>query len=376
MGIEKTTKRARDILFWPRMTQEIEIMILACNICQERREANPKEPLTSHRIPEGPWEVLATDLFDYDGSVYVLVVDYYSRFFAIEKLPDERSITVINKIKHILVTHGIPLKIVSDNGPQYTSREFQVFTRNWGIQHITSSPIYPQSNGLAERTVKTVKRLLDKAKASGNDPYLAMLEYLNMPLEDQASPAQLLMSRRTRSIMPLTQRQRRPVVIPPREVKRQRLKQQEHQKRYYDRGAHPLKPLQVGESARVRMNKIWQPAVVTDKVADRSYVVRTEKGLYRRNRRDLYPMPIYTEPRSATPELETPARHSEPDITHCENTQNTQPTVPATPAKLTPAKSSPCRDKPVIETCATPRVTRYGRIVKAPKHLAQDFVKL
>ena len=45
----------------------------------------------------------------------------------------------------------------------------------WGFQHKTSSPVYPQSNGLAERTVQTVKNLMQKAKASGEDPYLSLL---------------------------------------------------------------------------------------------------------------------------------------------------------------------------------------------------------
>ena len=74
----------------------------------------------------------------------------------------------------------------------------------WGFQHKTSSPVYPQSNGLAERTVQTVKNLLQKAKASGEDPYLSLLSYRNTPVSDAGSFAQLLMNRRLRTDLPTT----------------------------------------------------------------------------------------------------------------------------------------------------------------------------
>ena len=69
---------------------------------------------------------------------------------------------------------------------------FKTFLREWGIVHKTSSPYYPQSNGLAERMVQTVKRLLKKSK----DPYLALLNYRTTPGRDTASPASLIFGRR------------------------------------------------------------------------------------------------------------------------------------------------------------------------------------
>ena len=52
--------------------------------------------------------------------------------------------------------------VFSDNGPQFTS--FSQFVKTYDFQHVTSSPFYPQSNGLAERTVQTVKALLRDAE--------------------------------------------------------------------------------------------------------------------------------------------------------------------------------------------------------------------
>ena len=68
--------------------------------------------------------------------------------------------------------HGIPNKLMSDNGPNFTSREFKLFTDSYNIEHMTSSPTYVQSNG-KENNVKTAKKIMQKALDAHADPYLA-----------------------------------------------------------------------------------------------------------------------------------------------------------------------------------------------------------
>ena len=98
---------------------------------------------------------------------YLLTVDYDSNFCEVDHLPDTKSSTVIRKLKSHFARQGIPDVVFSDNGPQYSSQEFERFSQLWGFQHQTSSPGYPQSNGKAESAVKTAKRLMMKAKAAG-----------------------------------------------------------------------------------------------------------------------------------------------------------------------------------------------------------------
>jgi hypothetical protein len=107
----------------------IEEMILKYNTCLERRYENTleplkREPLKSHSIPEQPWQVLASDLFSLHGQDFVLVVDYYSRYFEVNRFEDTRSNTVILKLKKTFSHHGIQEKLVTDNSPQYSSGEF------------------------------------------------------------------------------------------------------------------------------------------------------------------------------------------------------------------------------------------------------------
>ena len=79
------------------------------------------------------------------------------------------------KLKKQFATHGVPRLLISDNGPQFKLRVFSNFAKLWGFEHITSSPRYPQSNGLAERAVQSAKNVMTKCAEDNTDPYLALL---------------------------------------------------------------------------------------------------------------------------------------------------------------------------------------------------------
>ena len=106
---------------------------------------------------------------------FLVVVDYISNYPEVAKLEDLSSTNTISHMKSIMARHGLPSVVVSDNGPQFSSREFRQFAMQYGFKHVTSSPEYPQSNGKAEKAVQIVKRLLKKAKENYEDPYLALL---------------------------------------------------------------------------------------------------------------------------------------------------------------------------------------------------------
>ena len=98
--------------------------------------------------------------------------------------------------------NGIPEVIISDGGPQFRSK-FRNFAQEWGFQHIQSSPYHHQSNGEAERFVRTVKDILTKAHQSGQDPDMALLCYRSTPINSKPpSPVELMNSRRHRTLLP------------------------------------------------------------------------------------------------------------------------------------------------------------------------------
>ena len=215
LGIVKSKNRAKEVMFWPGMNSQTEDAVSNCPACTEHQSSNPKEPMIAHKLPDRPWQNVATDLLELENEQYLIVVDYYSRYFELESRPNTTNAAVINKRKSIFSRHSIAEKVVSDNGPQFSAQAFARFAKEWDFSHVRGSPTYPQSNGLAEKAVHIAEQLLKKVKLKQRDSYLSLLEYSNNSVDSLATPAKLLMSRHLRSILPITSNHPRPSVVHP-----------------------------------------------------------------------------------------------------------------------------------------------------------------
>ena len=80
--VEKSIAQARKTVHWPGMTSNIKVKILKCNTCLKCRNHNQKQPLVQHEIPDLPWQNIGSDIFKYEGKIYLFVIDYYSKFIA------------------------------------------------------------------------------------------------------------------------------------------------------------------------------------------------------------------------------------------------------------------------------------------------------
>ena len=131
--------------------------------------------------------------------------------------------------------------------------------------------------------------MLKKSTNSGSNPYLALLEMRNTPIEENmGSPAQLLMGRRLKSKLPASSDLLKPSHVTNTDVKDKLKFRQERQKFYHDRGAVELPPIEVDDQVRIRRGAKWQPAVVIGEHNPNSFTVETpDSGQYRRNRQHL-----------------------------------------------------------------------------------------
>lgn len=343
LGIEKCLARARTTVYWPGMNGRIKELIAKCTTCLQFKRQNRSEPLKPHSIPDRPWEKVGVDYFYFKGSDYLLVVDFYSKYPEVINVTSKTAETTITAMKSIFARHGIPNIIIADNMP-FNSRRFKQFASEWDIRVITSSPNYAQSNGMAERTVQTIKQLFRKAEHSGDDPYVALLNYRNTPITDlDLSPAELLMGRTLRTTLPTPEHLLKPTT----DVKHKLLKRQNKQKKYFDRHAGKcLSTLHPGNVVRVRIptEREWTPATVLKSCTEpRSYIVKTPEGNeLRRNRKHLMET------------NEPPPPFIDPPIENI-SVSDTSPTTPL------PENSSPAT--------ATDNVTRTrcGRAVVLPK---------
>ena len=289
LGIEKCKARARLCVYWPHINDDIENTVKSCTVCNQFGNSIHKEPMIPHQLPGRPWEEVSADYFTLHTQDYLLVIDYYSKYPEVIPMTSKTAEATITALTSIFARHGIPNKLIADNMP-FNSKKFHEFSKKWNFQVVTSSPNYPQSNGLAERNVQTIKKLLKKAKAGGNDEELALLEHRNTPITGMSySPAQLLMNRRLRGCLPMTTKSLQPSV--PTLAKRQLQKSQKKQKYYYDGHTKSLPPLEPDDVVRYQTPTHWEPAVIIQKhSAPRSYDLITTSGrTIRRNRRHLKP---------------------------------------------------------------------------------------
>ncbi|UYV67812.1 K02A2.6-like [Cordylochernes scorpioides] len=290
-GITKCRARAKDHVWWPGIGQEIQDMVKTCEKCIENQPLK-HEPLIPNDFLERPWQKVGMDLFHYEGSEYLVVVDYFSRFIEVVRLTKLSSEAVVDHCKAIFARHGIPDIVISDNGPQFcpsTTSAFTKFASEVGFRHITSSPKHPQSNDQAEAAVKIVKSLMKKNK----DPVLALMEYRATPLAKGLSPAELLFGRKIRTMGG-------------------RGAAEDGAENGFDRchAATKKAELIAGEKVWVKDLRAWG-SVIEKASAPRSYIVKTPVETYRRYSLLLASSQQQVDPSETSPDSELLAETEE-----------------------------------------------------------------
>lgn len=284
-GMVKCKARAREILYWPGMSKDIELLVGRCEVCEKFSKQNAKEPLLPHEPPNRPFEQVGADIMEFGHKYYLVVVDYYSKWIEVSLVANKTAMEVIGKLKCIFARYGVPKYLICDNNP-FNSFKVRKFAKDWDFEHKFSSPRFPQSNGMAERAVGIVKNILRKT----NDINVGLMEYRNTPLSDlNLSPAQLMFNRRLKTKLPMTDKLLKTQIN--KNVKPQLVARQNKQKYYHDRYAHSLPELNSGDNIVMLNFKTgqWEKGKVLYKhKLPRSYIVIDSRGkTLRRNRKHL-----------------------------------------------------------------------------------------
>jgi transposase InsO family protein len=206
-GMNRMKGLARSYVWWPGMDKDIELMVHQCSVCQEHQKSPVTAPLHPWEYPDGPWKRVHIDYAGpFMGEMLLIVVDAYSKFIEVGIMKQTTSSATIRKLREIFAEHGLPDMIVSDNGANFTSREFAAFMQSNGIVHVKTAPYHPSSNGLAERAVQTVKEGVKKTAGDSFHMKLHrfLLRYRITPQSSTGrSPAELLFQRRLKTRLDL-----------------------------------------------------------------------------------------------------------------------------------------------------------------------------
>lgn len=253
MGIAKCRERAGSSVWWQGIGRDISNMVDSCQFCQQNRPTQRKQPLITTDLPGGPWERIAADMCSHKSQEYLVVTDYYSRYLEVVHMKTTTSHAVVMSMKNLFARWGVPYEMVSDNGPQFRSREFQIFAEEYGFNHVTSSPHQPHANGAAEKAVHIAKSILKQ-----EDPFKALMAYRSTPIAATGySPSQLIMGRVIRTTLPTLPRNLEPAWPDQEKVKDNDDRAKSSYRYYYNRrySTKPLPPVSAGDNVLVRTNK-------------------------------------------------------------------------------------------------------------------------
>ena len=153
----KSTLHQLSTVWWPKMSTEVKLSVNRCERCKEFDTCWPEQSLKPSDILP-PWHTIAIDIFHVDQKPYLSIVDYGSRYPEVFRVRREITEEITTALDNAFSHRGPTCELMSDNGSQFTSKQFKSFCKSWGIRHRKSAPRYPRANGMIERFHRTFKR--------------------------------------------------------------------------------------------------------------------------------------------------------------------------------------------------------------------------
>lgn len=208
-GTSRMKMLARGFIWWPGLDKAVEDYVRTCRVCQVVQPAMQPVPLHPWPYPSKVWQRLHVDFAMKGQFNFLVLVDAYSKWVEVWLMNSTTTSQMVSKLRNVFAAYGFPDEIVSDNGPQFVSQEFEHFLAKNNIKHTRTPPYHPISNGAAERLVQTTKRALLKQLLSdvaqnresvqtGLDSFL--MSYRNTPHSVTGStPAQLFLKRQPKT---------------------------------------------------------------------------------------------------------------------------------------------------------------------------------
>jgi Integrase zinc binding domain/Integrase core domain len=208
-GVNLTTERASRAVWWPGMAAHIKDTVERCTSCRERLPSQTHEPLQHGPDAQRPFEKLHADLFVAHGIHWLAVADEFTGWPYLVSLGTNTTSAAVKKaLRDIFATHGAPIILKPDGGPQLVSEETRCFLAQYGVKVTPSSPHLPRTNGRAEAMVKKLKKMVlgatkpGKKRPDEDELVMGMLGLRNTPRYGGQSPAELLLGQNVRDGVP------------------------------------------------------------------------------------------------------------------------------------------------------------------------------
>ena len=155
IGMPRMKSLVRSYVWWPGLDKDIEDLAKSCLACQSHKHAPAVAPLHPWTWPTSPWNRIHIDFAGpFQGKMFLIVVDAHSKWPEVFEMSSTTVPATIAILRRLFSSYGLPQQLVSDNGPQFMSKEFCIFLKERGVKHIHCSLYHPSSNGLAKCSSK------------------------------------------------------------------------------------------------------------------------------------------------------------------------------------------------------------------------------
>ena len=130
LGIEASKRRARELMYWPGINNDIERMVKTCEVCNSNKKQQQKEPLQPHPVPNRPFQRIGADLLEFEQQQYLITADFYSGWFEIDLLPSQKTSTVVQKLKALCLAMELQILWSPITDRSLTTTNSSSFKRN------------------------------------------------------------------------------------------------------------------------------------------------------------------------------------------------------------------------------------------------------
>ncbi len=306
-GVTGMSAKARQVLYWPGYSKDIKAHVEGCVPCAATAAAPPQPPFFQEPPPEFPGDHLAADHFQYHSEHYLVIIDTFSGFPFLHKCATLTAASLLTALQNVFLVSGLPRVFLSDGGSAFTSRDFQEFLSRCHVRHRCSTPQNPQSNGAAERAVRTLKTLRAKCNTAF-ELFQAILELQNTPRgNDNVAPSEIFLGRKQRTwSRPWSQ------AVAANWAERRRVLLAAQVQACRNQSGVPRRVEVLTPGTPVLLREFFGKQIVATVVgygdAPRAYLVKLPSGqVTQRNRQFLFPLPrclpspTVTSPRRTTP---------------------------------------------------------------------------
>ena len=256
-GASRMKSVARSYFWYPGLDKDLEDRAQGCVACQGVKNSPPVAPLHPWVWPATPWQRIHVDFAGpFMNKTYLLVTDAHSKWPEIIEMNSTTTQRTITELRKLFSAYGLPLQLVSYNGPQFISEDFAQFMKSNGIKHIRCAPYHPASNGAVERLVQTFKKAMKTAKECSKDLQQALssflLTYRTTPhTTTPDTPAKLFLNHQLRTRLDLLLPNKDKTV----------LDAQAQQKQSHDHTRNVMREFSEGEAVMARSNVAGTPDV-------------------------------------------------------------------------------------------------------------------